>query len=256
MAMDRLKMAAGCPSSCNEVEVHVDVRPGDRIVVYLSTSEGELNFNRYLVETGLAVRATHRAPPSPRLPSHEQLMSAVESMSRLQTGVEPPTVPVKPVQKTSPKKPVTTDATDTAQSIHYAYLKGYTEGGRRSPEPCVSLEESRFPASVCRALSRQGFQAPTVAQACSWPVVGRRERGLATIVAPANSGKTLAYLLPLAAGREASRGGPAAGSQLSRPRLVVVVPGSWEARAVHTRALEIMAAQSPHRRSRYVHDII
>ena len=113
--------------------------------------------------------------------------------------------------------------------------------------PSVSLEGAGFPGSVCKTLTRLGFQTPTPAQAATWPIL-RQGRGLTIIVSPPNSGKTLAYLLPLVTSREVSH--PRV--DVPHPRLVVVVRSSWGVQAVHTRAVELMSAQSAHRRFRYI----
>lgn len=113
--------------------------------------------------------------------------------------------------------------------------------------PSVSLEGAGFPGSVCKTLTRLGFQTPTPAQAATWPIL-RQGRGLTIIVSPPNSGKTLTYLLPLVTSREVSH--PRV--DVPHPRLVVVVRSSWGVQAVHTRAVELMSAQSAHRRFRYI----
>ena len=42
VVMNILKMVTGHRGNRDEVEVHVDVRPGDEIVIYCRTSEGEV----------------------------------------------------------------------------------------------------------------------------------------------------------------------------------------------------------------------
>jgi superfamily II DNA/RNA helicase len=154
---------------------------------------------------------------------------------------ETPSRPVKPVRKTS-SKTVTQETEE--EPIPYAYHKVYVESVLDT-KPCVSLEAAGFPGSVCKVLSRLGFQTPTLAQGASWPLVGK-DKSLTIIVSPPNSGKTLAYLLPLVTKREVSH----PRSDVPHPRLIVVVRSSWGAQAVHTRAVELMSAQSAHRRFR------
>lgn len=132
------------------------------------------------------------------------------------------------------------------EPIPYTYLKVYVKSVLNT-RPSISLEGAGFPGSVCKTLTRLGFQTPTPAQAATWPIL-RQGRGLTIIVSPPNSGKTLAYLLPLVTSREVSH--PRV--DVPHPRLVVVVRSSWGVQAVHTRAVELMSAQSAHRRFRYI----
>ena len=75
--------------------------------------------------------------------------------------------------------------------------------------------------------------------------------GLTIIVSPPLSGKTLAYLLPLVTKRELAWSSSSCEGGIPHPRLVILVPSSWSARAVYTRASELTSALSANRRFRY-----
>ena len=198
--------------------------------------------------------------------TYMQLMLAVESINQLEFDLElppPSSKPVKPVEETSLTRYsaekvasllvdfndiYTTNVILSPQQppIPYTYYKVYVDSVLNT-KPCVSLAAAGFPGSVCKTLTRLGFQSPTLVQASSWPIVGQ-DRGLTLIVSPPNTGKTLSYLLPLVTNRELC---PST-EEMPRPRVVVVVHSSWGALAVHTRAVQLMSAQSAHRRFRYI----
>ena len=195
--------------------------------------------------------------------TYMQLMLAVESINQLEFDLElppPSSKPVKPVEATSltrySAEKVAVDFNDIYTTnvilspqqppIPYTYYKVYVDSVLNT-KPCVSLAAAGFPGSVCKTLTRLGFQSPTLVQASSWPIVGQ-DRGLTLIVSPPNTGKTLSYLLPLVTNRELC---PST-EEMPRPRVVVVVHSSWGALAVHTRAVQLMSAQSAHRRFRCI----
>ena len=132
------------------------------------------------------------------------------------------------------------------QPTPYRYHTVYVDSPINT-RPYCSLEETNFPGSVCKMLTRLGFQAPSLVQGCSWPIVG--QGNLSILVSPPLSGKTLAYLLPLATRRELAR--LADDSEcVPQPRLIVVVASSWGAQAVFTRARDLVSALSASRRFR------
>ena len=132
------------------------------------------------------------------------------------------------------------------QPTPYRYHTVYVDSTVNT-KPYCSLDEANFPGSVCKMLTRLGFQTPSLVQGCSWPIVG--QGSLSILVSPPLSGKTLAYLLPLATKRELVRLVDSS-ECVPQPRLVVLVASSWGAQAVYTRARELVSALSASRRFR------
>lgn len=132
------------------------------------------------------------------------------------------------------------------QPTPYQYYTVYVDSPITTRPHC-SLEEAGFPSSICKLLTLRGFKTPSLVQACGWPIVA--QGNFTTLISPPLSGKTLAYLLPLVTKREVAR-------QLDgldgvpQPRLIVLVASSWDARAVFTRAQELISALSASRRFR------
>ena len=132
------------------------------------------------------------------------------------------------------------------QPTPYRYHTVYVDSVVNT-KPYCSLEEADFPGSVCKMLTRLGFQTPSLVQGCSWPIVG--QGNLSILISPPLSGKTLAYLLPLATRRELARVADSS-ECVPQPRLIVLVASSWGAQAVFTRARDLVSALSANRRFR------
>eukprot|EP00731_Ephydatia_muelleri_P032443 Em0023g950a len=92
----------------------------------------------------------------------------------------------------------------TMQQVNYieqlkpkqkSYMEAFVTGDNSTDTIMSSLQAGDFPLTVCKELAELGFQLPTAAQAHAWPHISAGKDVF--LVAPQNSGKTLAYLLPL-----------------------------------------------------------
>ncbi|XP_038070422.1 uncharacterized protein LOC119739516 [Patiria miniata] len=84
------------------------------------------------------------------------------------------------------------------QELMYSHIKKTSRvliHGDRPPRPMMSIEQSPFPDSIQKKLTKLGFPSPSDIQAYSWPII-LRGRDMVGISSP-GTGKSLAFLLPL-----------------------------------------------------------
>ncbi|XP_078690269.1 uncharacterized protein LOC144921326 isoform X1 [Branchiostoma floridae x Branchiostoma belcheri] len=72
---------------------------------------------------------------------------------------------------------------------------GVAVKGDIPPKPCTMLEKTPFPEYIIQSLSTRNHHTPSKVQSYCWPAI-MRGRDLVAM-APASTGKTLAYLLPV-----------------------------------------------------------